>query len=185
VSQIPRWPGSTVGARLPAKNRLCVRRRFQTLPGLTVGAGLLANRGVTTTPMLPDPAPSRASALLQVMRPAQISEVAWTGCRSACPRKYQPATSPNLTHRVRQQAGSYRFACVAHFKGCPDLRVSQIPRLPGSTVGARLPAKNRLCVRRRFRTLYGSTVGAGLLANRCGVLRKRERIAARPTPAAP
>ena len=41
----------------------------------------------------------------------QIPEAAWIYCRSALAReKYQPVTSPNLTHRVRQQAGSYSFA---------------------------------------------------------------------------
>ena len=41
----------------------------------------------------------------------QISGSVWINCRSALAReKYQPVTSPNLTHRVRQQAGSYSFA---------------------------------------------------------------------------
>jgi hypothetical protein len=35
-----------------------------------------------------------------------IPEAAWINCRSALAReKYQPAISPNLTHRLRQQAG--------------------------------------------------------------------------------
>jgi hypothetical protein len=46
----------------------------------------------------------------------QISEVAWTDCRSALAReKYQPVTSLNLTRRVRQQAGSYRSVDAADF----------------------------------------------------------------------
>jgi hypothetical protein len=46
----------------------------------------------------------------------QIPGAAWIDCRSALAReKYQPVTSPNLTHRVRQQAGSYRFAFAAGF----------------------------------------------------------------------
>jgi hypothetical protein len=43
-------------------------------------------------------------------------EAAWICCRSALAReKYQPVTSPSLTHRVRQQAGSYSFAFAAGF----------------------------------------------------------------------
>jgi hypothetical protein len=37
----------------------------------------------------------------------QISGSVWIDCRSALAReKYQPVTSPSLTHRVRQHAGS-------------------------------------------------------------------------------
>ncbi|WP_160176716.1 hypothetical protein [Pseudomonas lutea] len=36
----------------------------------------------------------------------QIPEAAWIYCRSALAReKYQPAISPNLTHRIRRLAG--------------------------------------------------------------------------------
>ena len=43
-----------------------------------------------------------------------IPEAAWINCRSALAReKYQPAISPNLTHRVRQQAGFYRIDPVS------------------------------------------------------------------------
>jgi hypothetical protein len=53
------------------------------------------------------------------LRTTQISGIAWVDCRSALAReKYQPATSPSLTHRVRQQAGSYRFEYDADFEGC-------------------------------------------------------------------
>jgi hypothetical protein len=37
---------------------------------------------------------------------AADSEAAWIYCRSALAReKYQPAISPNMTHRVRRPAG--------------------------------------------------------------------------------
>jgi len=43
-----------------------------------------------------------------------IPEAAWINCRSALAReKYQPAISPNLTHRVRQQAGSYWIGAIS------------------------------------------------------------------------
>jgi hypothetical protein len=36
----------------------------------------------------------------------QIPEAAWIYCRSALAReKYQPAISPNMTHRIRRLAG--------------------------------------------------------------------------------
>jgi hypothetical protein len=38
----------------------------------------------------------------------------------ACPRKISARETTNLTHRIRQQAGSYRSAYAAHFRGCPD-----------------------------------------------------------------
>jgi hypothetical protein len=54
----------------------------------------------------------------------QISEAAWIDCRSELAReKYQPVTLLNLTHRVRQQAGSYRYEYAAGFL---------MPQIPGA-----------------------------------------------------
>jgi hypothetical protein len=60
----------------------------------------------------------------QVFFMPQISEAAWIDCRSALAReKYQPVTLLNLTHRVRQQAGSYRYEYAAGFL---------MPQIPGA-----------------------------------------------------
>jgi len=56
-----------------------------------------------------------------------IPEAAWINCRSALAReKYQPAISPNLTHRVRQQAGSLdrRYKHLARLIKRPKIKRS-------------------------------------------------------------
>jgi hypothetical protein len=54
------------------------------------------------------------------LRTPKISEVAWIECRSALAReRYPPVALANLTHRLRQQAGAYRFAYADGLRGCP------------------------------------------------------------------
>ena len=54
------------------------------------------------------------------MRTPKISEAARIECRSALAReRYPPVALAGLTHRVRQQAGSYRFAYADGLRGCP------------------------------------------------------------------
>ena len=111
------------------------------------------------------------------LRTAKISEVAWIECRSALAReRYPPVALAGLTHRVRQQAGSYRFAHAESIRGCLDrvwgaLGREKYPRMTLANLTHRLPQQAgsyRLCVRRKYQRLPGSTVGAGLLAKALG-----------------
>jgi hypothetical protein len=91
MPQILRRLGLTVGARLPAKN-------------------ISRDIAQTDTPRSP------ATRLLQIRvgRRFPYSADSWGGLgllqERACPRKISAVTPPSLTHRVRQQAGSYSFA---------------------------------------------------------------------------
>jgi hypothetical protein len=137
------------------------------------GRSRLAGESVVpVSTVIADPPRSPASRLLQVMRTAIFSGCPIKGRSALAREKYPPVALANLTHRVRQQAGSYRF-CVRR----------KYSRLPGSSVGRAWPRKIsahdigepdplrspasrllQICARRKYPRLPGSSVGARLPA---------------------
>jgi very-short-patch-repair endonuclease len=163
--RLPVLPGSTVGARLPAKaillQRICrlahrVRQqagsyRFAYFEGCR-GARINEFRVRRRLPVLPGPTdfacaegcrccpdrPIRVRQRLPVLRGSTV------GARLPA-KAILPQRICRLAHRVRQQAGSYRFAYFEGCRGarinefrvrrrlpwCPDQRVSRTPKAVG------------------------------------------------------
>ena len=159
------------GARI---NEFRVRRRPLVLPGSTDFACAEGCR------YCPD-RPIRIRQRVPVLRGPTV------GARLPA-KAILPQRICRLAHRVRQHAGSYRFAYFEGCRCCPDQWILRTPKaagaaringfrvrrrlsvLPGPAVGARLPAKaillQRICpcltlLRDRIQT-------AGLDGGRCG-----------------